>query len=97
MKLNKLFFKRTYAYSCTGDKNNIGSNNGNYEDRCSVTITRIGSNTYEVEEYFYDTGMGDIKQYDEDGENISILHGLKAVYAFLDDWFALEQAYYEED
>lgn len=95
MKLNKEFFDRKFTIGCTGDRNNVGCNNGNYEEYCRLTITRIGSNSYHVQEYLYDTGCGDMYPYPDEDDGYVVSR--KKAIEIIKLWEEKEDRYYDDE
>lgn len=91
MRIEKCVFARKFTVGCTGDRNNIGSNNGNYEEYIYLEITRIGSNTYGVEELQYNSGTGDMFKWED--MDMYRVKGKKAVRELINEHYQLEYSY----
>lgn len=60
MKLHKKLAQSQFTIGCIGDCNNIGSNNGNYEQYARITMWKLGSNTYKIIIEEFDSSFGDM-------------------------------------
>ena len=68
MKLHKKLAQCQFTIGCIGDENNIGSNNGNYEQYARITVWKLGSNTYKVTIEEFDSSFGDMTNELDDYE-----------------------------
>ena len=65
MKLHKKLTQCQFNIGCVDDENNIGTNNGNYEQYARITMWKIGSNTYKVITEEFDGDITKLNVYEE--------------------------------